>query len=214
MRAKICGLRSGADVAVAVAAGADAVGFLCGLTHHSEDALDPDVARDLAALVPPYVNRVLVTQLTEAEEILALAEHLAVDTIQLHGLVDQQAAEAVQAEWYGRLVRVVHVSDDLRAALDQAREAAQFCDALLLDSRSSDRLGGTGQVHEWSISAQIVAEVEVPCILAGGLAPENLAQAIDQVRPYAVDVNSGVEDQAGTKDENRVREFIRLAHAA
>ena len=84
-------------------------------------------------------------------------------------------------------------------------------DGIILDSRTTDRLGGTGLTHDWSISRRIVEELPLPVILAGGLTPDNLEAAINAVHPYAVDVNSGVEtDQK--KDPEKVRKFIEIAH--
>ncbi|HJJ64238.1 MAG TPA: phosphoribosylanthranilate isomerase, partial [Methanocorpusculum sp.] len=86
-----------------------------------------------------------------------------------------------------------------------------YADAILLDSRTADRLGGTGITHDWSISAKIVSAVSKPVILAGGLKPENLFEAMSVVKPYAVDVHSGVK-QDGVRDFLRTEEFVRTAH--
>ncbi|MFC8532128.1 phosphoribosylanthranilate isomerase [Nocardia sp. NPDC057227] len=214
IRAKICGIRSERDLRIAVDAGADAIGFICGVTHVSEDALDPDRAAALSRLVPPFVTRVLVTHLEEAAAIIALADQVGVDVIQVHGLVTDETAREVHALARGRkVVRAVHVTGP--DAVDAARRAAATCDAVLLDSRTTDRLGGTGATHDWSISAEIVRtvrEIGRPVILAGGLHPGNLAEAIEVVRPDAVDVNSGVETPAGDKDAGSCAAFVRAAH--
>jgi len=84
-------------------------------------------------------------------------------------------------------------------------------DAILLDSRTEDRLGGTGQTHDWSISQRLVAASQIPVILAGGLTPENVAEAVRTVRPYAVDVNSGVETATGDKSFNLCSQFVANA---
>ena len=95
VRAKICGIRSLSDLETVVTAGADAVGFICGTTHYSEDALTPGVAADLSAATPSFVNRVLVTHLEQAGAILELADRIGADTIQVHGLVDRATLRAV-----------------------------------------------------------------------------------------------------------------------
>ena len=214
MRAKLCGIRSETDLRIAVRAGADAVGFICGVTHFSEDALDEDRAAQLAALVPPFINRVLVTHLEEASAIVDLAERLGVDTIQVHGLVTQQTVRQVRKAAPGRrIVKAVHVTGE--DAVETARSVASDCDAVLLDSRTQDRLGGTGLTHDWSVSAAIVkalSEVGCPVILAGGLKPSNVAEAISVVGPYAVDVNSGVELPNGDKDPAACASFVAAAH--
>jgi phosphoribosylanthranilate isomerase len=215
---KICGIRSPTDLRVAVDAGADAIGLICGITHVSEDALTPDQARDLQRHAPPFVSTVLVTHLAEASEVLELARYIGVDTIQLHGLMSHQAAVEVKAEADGRrVIKTVHVLDS--NAVSEAIAMRDACDAVQLDSRTKDRLGGTGQTHDWSISRQITERLSaspdrpLPVILAGGLTPENVSVAIEAVRPFAVDVNSGVEDDSGNKDLGRCVAFASRARA-
>ncbi len=213
-RVKICGIRSNADLSIAVASGADAVGFISGVTHRSEDALAQEDAAKLVAATPPYVSTVLVTHLEHAEEIVGLAELLGVDTIQVHGLVSSQTLREVfdQSGGRWRITRAVHVTGD--NAVGDALEAADSCHAVHLDSRTADRLGGTGRTHDWSISRTIVdalAPLGLPVILSGGLRPENVAEAIEAVRPFAVDVNSGVENEHGDKDSSRSFDFVDRA---
>lgn len=207
---KACGIRSAEDLRVVLEAGVDRVGFICGTTHFSEDVLDPDEVSRLVALVPDTVAAVLVTHRVDATGILALAAATGVGAIQLHGLVTDRVVAQVRARTALELVRAVHVDE----GLDLARipELAAGVDALLLDSRTADRLGGTGQVHDWSISARIRELASTtPVYLAGGLTPGNLAAAIEQVRPVGVDANSGLEDAQGDKDPARVRAFVAAA---
>lgn len=214
-RVKICGIRSAADLSIAVASGADAVGFISGVTHRSEDALTPERAADLVAATPPYVSTVLVTHLETAEEIVWLAESLGVDTVQVHGLVSSQTLREVFSLSHGRrrITRAVHVTGE--ESVKDALDAMRACHALHLDSRTADRLGGTGRTHDWSISRKIVdALVPFPVILSGGLRPENVAGAIEAVRPFAVDVNSGIEDERGNKDARRSSQFVAEARGA
>jgi phosphoribosylanthranilate isomerase len=111
---------------------------------------------------------------------------------------------------------IAKVSVEGEEAADRARSLEGIADAILLDSRdrSTDRVGGTGLVHDWSISARIVERISTPIILAGGLNPTNVARAISTVRPWAVDVNSGVEDSSGMKNEDKVRAFVAAARAS
>jgi phosphoribosylanthranilate isomerase len=215
-RVKICGIRSERDLEVVVGAGVDAVGLICGVdVYVSEDKLEPEAARRLALLVPPFVAVTLVTHLTDPGEILALADFVGVDTIQLHGDVTPAQTARVHARRGGRRVtQRVHVTGE--DALDAAREVAGVCDAIHLDSRTADRVGGTGHTHDWSISRRIVgamAELRRPVILSGGLTPANVAAAIAAVQPYAVDANSGVEDEDGNKSADGARAFVRTVRA-
>lgn len=215
VRSKLCGIRSEEDLAVAIDAGADAVGFICGVTHTSEDALQEDRARELVRKVPPYVSTVLVTHLESARDLLSLASFLGVDTIQVHGLVNFDTVAAVYSDAGGRRVtKAIHVTGP--EALDEARHYLDVCHALHLDSRTADRLGGTGELHDWSISRQIVELAAAggrPVVLSGGLRPENVAEAVSAVQPYAVDVNSGIEDAQGDKDPEKARAFVSIARA-
>ncbi|MGX1807016.1 phosphoribosylanthranilate isomerase [Nocardia sp. NPDC055321] len=214
VRAKICGIRSESDLTIAVAAGADAVGFICGVTHLSEDALTSEQARALVRRTPPFVTRTLVTHLEDPAEILSLADDLGVDAVQVHGLVSDDTVRRVRAGARGRAVlRAVHVTGP--EAVDTAARIAADCDGILLDSRTGDRLGGTGLVHDWSISAAIVRALAgsgCRVILAGGLDPGNLTAAIRAVRPFAVDVNTGVESPGGDKSFDACARFVSLAH--
>ncbi|WP_227982766.1 phosphoribosylanthranilate isomerase [Nocardia spumae] len=214
VRAKICGIRSESDLRAVVAADADAAGFISGTTHFSEDELDVRRARRLSRLVPSSMERVLVTHLTEAGAVLRLADHIGVDCIQLHGLISLDTVREVRRGAAGRrVIRAVHVTGP--GAVGDAVRAAPNCDGLVLDSRSANRLGGTGRTHDWSISARIVdllGESEFPVMLAGGLNPRNLTAAIDAVAPSWVDVNSGVDDSRGDKDASACSDFVRAAH--
>jgi phosphoribosylanthranilate isomerase len=216
VRAKICGLRTDRDLDVVVQAGADAVGLICGVTHVTEDELTADQARRLARRTPPLVSTVLVTHLVDADEILRLADHVGVDTIQVHGLVTRETVSEVLARASGRrIVKAVHVLGP--SAVNDALQFADVCDAVLLDSRTGERLGGTGRTHDWSISRQVadaLRQLGRPVILAGGLRPENVADAVRAVRPFAVDVNSGVEDANGDKLLEQCRVFVSRSRDA
>ena len=210
---KICGIRNPADAGAAIDAGADALGFLVGLDYPSDDALGAREARKIALTVPAPIRRVLVTHRTTAAEVAGLVRESACDAVQLHGEFPASEAPALREALGGAsIVRVVHV--DGEAALDRAAAVAVWADALVLDTRTAGRLGGTGITHDWSLSARIVAATSRPVILAGGLTPRNVGEAVRLVRPFAVDVNSGVEDTTGSKDPARVRAFVTAARRA
>ena len=166
---------------IAVSAGADAVGFIVGTTHKSEDSISTSEAREMIRSLPPFVSGVVVTHLTDADDLVRLVEETGCSILQIQDMVSV------------------------------AKEFEPFADAILLDSRTADRLGGTGITHDWSISAKVVEGVSKPVILAGGLKPENLFEAMSVVKPYAVDVHSGVK-RDGVRDLERTREFVQIAH--
>lgn len=213
IRHKICGIRSAEDAAAAVNGGVTAIGVICGTTHRSEDELTPDLAAHIVRLVPASITTVLVTHLTSPREIVGLADTVGADVIQLHGEISLATAALVRRTADRPTIKAIHVTgpDTVAAATD----AALVCDALLLDSRTETRLGGTGLTHDWSISRRIVEHVgrKVPVILAGGLTPTNLRDAIDAVQPDAVDVNSGVDDSRGDKARALCGAFVAEAEA-
>lgn len=210
---KICGIGTAEDLRAAIDAGADAVGFIAGTTHHSEDKLSTDQARTLAAGVPGPIAKVLVTHLLDADAILDLAHAVGVDTVQVHGEV---SAATMRDIWVRRgalrIIQTIHVTGD--SALDAAMGARDFCHAVLLDTRTESRLGGTGLTHDWGISRRICDALRAeafPAILAGGLDAENVSSAIRAVRPYGVDANSRLKDAAGRKDRVSCRDFVHAA---
>lgn len=216
---KICGLQTVAEARDALAAGATALGVLAGLTHRAEDEVSSDVARTILQAVPNGVETVLVTHLTDPVRIAALAEAVGARAIQVHGDMPPGGVRALRGMAGGRrLIKAVHVSAPGHAAdatLERGRAYAGEVDAILLDSRTSERLGGTGRTHDWTISARVVAALApLPVYLAGGLTPDNVAAAIGRVLPAGVDVNSGVEDAAGRKDPVRLRAFLAAARSA
>jgi len=204
---KICGIRRVEDGLAAVLAGADAVGCLVGLDYSTPDRIDPLTARGVFAALPPFVARVLVTHRTGLAEVTALMRESGATVVQLHGDFPLVAISALrEAVPYAAIVKSVHVTgeDTVAAALAAARVA----DAILLDTKDRGRIGGTGTTHDWSISAKIAAASAKPVILAGGLTPENVADAVRAVRPWAVDVASGVESSPGVKDPGLMSRFV------
>lgn len=210
MHVKVCGMDLIDDARAAAAAGADAIGCLVGLDYPTPDQVDPAVARAIFASVPPTTLRVVVTHRTRVAEVVELSESTGATAVQLHGAFPLRSmSELRRALPHVQVVKAAHVVDD--ASIDEALRAAEAADAVLLDSRAGDRIGGTGTVHDWSISARIVALSPKPVILAGGLTPENVADAIARVRPFGVDVNSGTRGAAGGKSHDRIRAFVAAA---
>ena len=214
MRFKICGIVSKQDALLAVAHGADALGFLDGLDYPSNDEVTRETAAAIIAAVPPFVSTVLVTHRIELPWIVEAARTIRCSTIQLHGNFPLPAIAALREQLpQVKISRVAHVVDDSSVAL--AAQVAAAADAVHLDTRTATRLGGTGLVHDWQISARIAREVAAPVILAGGLTAANVGQAIETVRPYAVDVNSGVDAGEGPeKSPDRLSAFADAVRRA
>lgn len=212
MRVKICGTATFADLDCAVAAGADAVGFLMGITHVTQDAVTPETAAAMVATLPPFIVPVAVTHLTKPSDLIRIVELSRCTTLQIQDMVTpDDIAEVREVLPYLRIMKAVHVMDE--SAIATAKYFSDTADAILLDTRTADRIGGTGITHDWNISAKIVKECSCPVILAGGLTPENVTEAIIRVRPYAVDVHTGVKKN-GVRDAERTRAFVTNARTA
>lgn len=202
VRVKICGITNLEDARHAVANGADALGFV--FYPDSPRYVEPDLARQIIAALPPFVTCVGLFVNELPSRIVEILNHCGLDLIQLHG---DETPEQCSFPPY-RVIKAVRVAQ--QAAAEPLPEFS--VSALLLDALVPGQFGGTGQVCDWEFAAQVAAKQ--PVILAGGLTPENVAAAIKAVKPYAVDVSSGVEKVPGQKDPRKVSEFIRIAKEA
>jgi phosphoribosylanthranilate isomerase len=209
VRVKICGITREEDLAFAVAAGADAVGFLVGVPSSPRN-LTLERAERLLRQVPVFVDSVVVTAPQSIDELVEICEKLKPTAIQIHGKKDFEASEIRERLKDTRLIKTVYVTED--ALNETAVEELKTFDAVLLDSFTKGQYGGTGRVHDWNLSRKIKEAVApLPVILAGGLKPENVKEAILTVQPYAVDVASGVESRPAVKDHEKIRAFIENA---
>jgi len=204
MKIKICGLTRGEDLAYAALAGADAVGVVN--VRSSKRHVSLKEAKGLFLLAPPFVSKVLVCSPKDLKEAKEMIETGA-DYLQLHVECSNELIKEISENLSVGLIRQIPVNGE--ETVNLAIECSEYVDAIVLDTETSSGLGGTGKTHDWSISAKIVKETKKPVILAGGLNPENVNDAIAKVKPYAVDVASGVESSPGIKDKEKIREFIR-----
>jgi len=204
-RVKVCGITREADLAVAIEAGADAVGFIVGVSVETPRELAPERAAELVERVPPFVTAVLVTMPDSVETAAELHERVGTDAVQVHGGFDPDDLAALRERIDRPLLRAVDATDpDVRAHAGAA-------DALLLDSTDEQGGGGTGEAHDWDRASDLVESLDVPVVLAGGLTPANVAAAVERVDPFAVDVASGVESAGGAKDHDAMRQFVAAA---
>lgn len=202
-RVKICGLTRFEDAELAVQLGADALGFI--FWPRSPRAVTPDVVRDIVRHLPALPVRVGVFVNATPEEVADVAKTAALDVVQLHG--DEDVAQ------YAHLALRVIKSVDVGSAVT-LDDASRLPPAVvpLVDAVDPAQRGGTGKVADWASAARLASRR--PVILAGGLTEENVAQAILQVRPWAVDVSSGVEWTHGIKSPDRMRAFFERVREA
>jgi phosphoribosylanthranilate isomerase len=200
VKVKICGITNLEDALMAVEAGADALGFV--FFKGSSRYVAPEAAAIIIAALPPFIQTVGLFVNEELSVVNSVADLCGLDLVQLHGEETPAFCDAVQR----RVIKAFRVKDS--TVLDDM--AAYQVAGYLLDAWSPVAHGGTGTTFNWDIAAR--AAVSRRIILAGGLTPENVAGAIASVKPYAVDVSSGVESAPGKKVAERVSRFIRSSH--
>lgn len=197
-RVKICGITHPQDAMTAVEYGADAIGLV--FYTPSPRNVSIEQAAEIVAHLPPFVSKIGLFVNADPVFIHSVVKHVALDGLQFHG--DETAAECEQINMpYYKAIRVKNDTNLLQYASQYAR-----ANALLLDAYSEAAVGGTGQVFDWSL---IPANMGKPIILAGGLNPQNVTAAIQQVNPYAVDVSGGVEASKGIKDATKIAAFMQ-----
>jgi phosphoribosylanthranilate isomerase len=197
-RVKICGITRPEDGLMGAALGADAIGLV--FYRPSPRFVDVETAQRIIAALPPFITVVGLFMNAEPAAVRAVLESVRLDLLQFHG--DEEPDDCAA---FGRpYLKAVPMG----AGADVRDYEQRFANAtgLLLDSHGGQKTGGTGQIFDW---ARIPAERQKPLILAGGLHPGNVTEAIRQVRPYAVDVSSGVESAKGVKDAALMRAFLR-----
>lgn len=202
-KVKICGMTNVEDALAAVEAGADAIGFV--FHHASPRRITSDVVKRIVKQLPPFVLPVGVFVNEDIKVVRDLMDDCGLAIAQLHG--DEAAA---YCDLLGRpVLKAIRLKD--RGSLLALAEyiGRPRVRGLVLDAFSAVSYGGTGQVTDWGLAAE--AAKSAPVILAGGLTPENVAEAIQKVRPYGVDVSSGVESRPGKKDHAKIRAFIKAA---
>ncbi len=202
-RVKICGITRVEDALVASAAGADAIGLV--FAPASPRRVTPDEAAAIRRALPPFVTLVGLFVDAEALQVTQALGRVAFDLLQFHG--------AESPEFCRQFHRPYIKAISMREGIDLHAAARAFSDAagLLLDTHVAGVAGGSGQTFDWS---RIPRDLPRPLVLAGGLTPRNVAEAVRQVRPYAVDVSSGVEQSRGIKNPAKIAAFIEAVRQA
>ncbi len=202
IKAKICGITNKEDALMASEAGADVVGVIN--VKESKRFIDLEAAKEIFDVLPVFVSRVVVATPASIEEALNI-EKTGAEYIQLHGNESLDFVRELKEKTRLRLIKKIPVDTD---CIKNSRKYAEIVDAILLDTSVKGLIGGTGIVHDWNISREVTESLNKPVILAGGLNPGNVKNAIDSVKPYAVDVSSGVESKPRKKDKKKVEQFI------
>lgn len=200
MKVKICGITNLDDALAAVDAGADALGF-----NFAEEAkakqryISPRDADRIMEKLPPFIVTVAVFVNPTAAEL----NQCVMDRFQFHG----EESEEFVGSYGERAIKALRMGPDFTPALANRYSVG----AILLDAYDPNARGGTGKTVDWQRAREATARIDTPVILAGGLTPENVAEAVRMVRPYGVDVSGGVEKEPGKKDHGKIRRFIHEA---
>ena len=202
-RVKVCGITSAADAAAAVDAGADAVGVILA---PSPRQVSVECAEEILAEVPPFVVRVGVFVDADSDEVESAISRAGLTAVQLHGSESPEMCARISVP----VIKALRVGKEFD--VDCVELFQTHVAAVLLDTYDPQRLGGTGKTLAWDAITELSGRA--PLILAGGLTSDNVAEAIRVVRPFAVDVSSGVEASPGVKDHRRLFDFTAAVHAA
>ena len=212
IKVKICANKSIEEAKMSIDAGADIIGILVGQEHTSNDFVDKYTAKEIADFAKGKCDISLVTHLTNAEDIIGLTNFIGNNVIQLHSDIEEIEVEKIKKELQNvKLVRLIHVSVDGEICTNYKK--IKYADYYLLDSFNlkTNQVGGTGLTHDWNKSRELIKILDKPTFLAGGLNPNNVADAIKQANPYGVDVSSGCKNDNGIKDKEKVKLFIKNA---
>jgi len=215
VRVQIAGVSSFEEALAAEQAGADALGFTVRLPDGVHDELTEARARSIVSVLPPFVTSVAITYVDTAREASDLCRYLGVAVVQLHGSFSLDELHKLRAMApHLKVIRAVHVTGP--EAIEAARPWERRVDAIILDTADPEtgKRGATGKTHDWAISREIVEKVRTPIILAGGLTPDNVAEAVRTVRPWGVDTHTGVETEGGARDLKRIESFVCNARSA
>ncbi|MBI3653402.1 MAG: phosphoribosylanthranilate isomerase [Acidobacteria bacterium] len=203
VKVKICGVRTYAEAQTALEGGADALGF--NFWPKSVRFITPDQARKIIQRLPPFLSCVGVFVNADAQRINHIVEQTGIQIVQLHG---DEAPEFCQQLHAAKIIKAFRVNEAFDVEVIKTFSASAF----LLDAKVKGEYGGTGQRFDWQIA--IEAKKFAPIILAGGINQENVAEALRLVRPFAIDVCSGVEAEPGRKDLPKLREFMKTVEQA
>ena len=198
VRVKICGITNPQDASMAVEMGVDALGFVFA---PSPRQITPEKARNIIRSIPPFVQMIGVFVDKDHATMRRIIHFCGLDLVQLHG----DESPEICHKFMPTAIKVFRLRDE--SSLQSIKPYCGKVRALLFDTYSEARRGGTGETFDWGLAIK-AKEFEIPTILSGGLNPDNISEAISLVKPYAVDVNSGIEDRPGKKNYFLMKELM------
>ncbi len=203
-RVKICGITNEADALKAARLGAWAVGFI--FYKKSPRFISPFKAKKIIESLPPFVTPVAVFVDQSFGAMRDIIKHTGIRVVQLHGNEDSNTCQRLRRDQL-KVIKVFRVGEDFNPKNVEGYKA----DAYLFDTADKDKFGGTGKTFDWSLLGDIKS-LNVPIIISGGLNNQNVIEVVNSLKPYAVDVNSGVEEGPGKKDAKKMKEFVDVVN--
>ncbi|KON30776.1 hypothetical protein AC477_04695 [miscellaneous Crenarchaeota group-1 archaeon SG8-32-1] len=217
---KICGLTREEDVYSAIISGADAIGCIVGVPRSPRN-VSLNRTKELFSKVPPFMSTVIVIVSSSAKEVFEIDKNIETSAVQIHGNYSLEMLEKLRGKISAKLIATLTIDVTLspnknliESCVSEALKISKYCDLLLLDSGIGGVSGGLGVENNFKVCKIIRESLSQKgnfIVLAGGLTPQNVEQAVREVRPYAVDVSSGVETAPGIKDEVLIKQFVKNA---
>ena len=209
MNVKVCGITNVEDARMVAEAGADAIGVIVDVSVETPRKITVDDAVRIRSSISDIGHAFITVIMPETvEEAVTIYDRVKPDGMQLHGSETAKFIRELKAKTGCQIIKAIHVDNSLD--MDYVTSVADYADMLLLDTKVASRVGGTGTTHDYALDKEIKKATGKRIILAGGLNAGNVAAAVAEVKPYVVDVSSGVESEPGVKDPAKVRKFIEV----
>ncbi len=213
MNIQMAGIRNVKDAIMCVNKGVNIIGLLVGQAHTSDDFISKELAKEIKNALPKDIKTTLITHLEKAKDIIDIAKYIDVDYIQLHSHLPETEVEVIKnALPDKKLLRLIHIDSDGKLLTDIGK--IKIADFYFTDSINvkTNQVGGTGLTHNLDTDKMLVETLDRPVFIAGGLTPDNVSAAIKYCNPYGVDVNSGCRAEDGSRDEQKVADFVKNAN--
>ena len=205
MKIKVCGITSVYDARMVCSLPIHAIGL--NFVRRSKRKISLKIAKEIIAKIPPFVEPVLILQDEKLSEVVYISSILEVKTLQLHG--NETVSYCKELKRFNEGFKLVKALPTKSTSIGELSAYRKVCDAFLLDSYDrKNQMGGTGKPSDWTIAQEIVSKSKLPVILAGGLNSDNVNAAIKRVKPFGIDVNSGVESRTGKKDKSMMEKLF------
>ena len=205
VKIKICGITSVYDARLVCSFPIHAIGL--NFVKRSKRKIGIKVAKEILDKLPPFVDPVLIFQDEKISEVLYILDTLGVNIVQLHGL--EPVSYCHDLKRFSKRIKIIKTFPTKEASISLLNAYKRVCDCFLLDSHDNKgQMGGTGKPSDWNIAQEIVSKSRLPVILAGGLNSDNVSSAIKRIKPYGIDINSGVESRIGKKDRSMMEKLF------